>query len=77
MEVSLAEIKVDFEKYINLIDKQDILITNKGVEIARLVRKKSEEDDIAERVAAMKEFIGCAKTDQEIDIDKIRLERFA
>jgi antitoxin (DNA-binding transcriptional repressor) of toxin-antitoxin stability system len=73
MEVSLAELKVDIEKYIDMVGTQDILITKEGREIAKLSKTKTEEEEIAEREATLHEFFLAhqkakaeAKTEEEI-----------
>jgi hypothetical protein len=75
MDVALIDLLAKFEKYAKLTNSYEFAVMKDGVEIARLVKPKPQEERIAERVAAAKAFIGCMEG-QDVDVEKIRTERF-
>ena len=65
MEITATELKKNLGKYLELADKEDVLITKNGKIIARLVKP----DDIETKLAALNELIGIANpTGKSIDI---------
>lgn len=44
MEVTFVELKNNFEKYLDMLDEEDLIITCNGKKIARLVRYEETED---------------------------------
>jgi antitoxin (DNA-binding transcriptional repressor) of toxin-antitoxin stability system len=65
MEVSLAEVKADIEKYLDLADTQDILITKEGKKIAKLVKLAEEEEEyeLVKKVREMKKTCSFSEID--------------
>jgi antitoxin (DNA-binding transcriptional repressor) of toxin-antitoxin stability system len=68
MQISLSELKTGPEKYIALVDKQDIYITENGKRVAKLTGTKTD------KVEAAKALFGILP--DSVDLDTARLERF-
>ena len=50
MRISTTELKTNIGKYLNLLDKEDIIITRNGRKIARVIK---EEDDALSEVRSL------------------------
>ena len=67
MLISLSELKTHTGRYVEMADKQDIIITKNGRRIAKLMPFK------ADKKAAAKSLIGVLPND--LDYDALREER--
>ncbi|MDR1978089.1 MAG: type II toxin-antitoxin system Phd/YefM family antitoxin [Synergistaceae bacterium] len=69
MQISVSELKTNAGKYIALVDKQDIFITQDGKCVARLTNAN------VDKMASAKALIGILPND--LDYDKLREERIS
>jgi len=67
IQISVAELKANTEKYIVMAQDQDIFITENGKAIAKLVTAK------VDKVAAAREILGILPS--EVDLDVARDDR--
>lgn len=67
MEISIAELSKNTDKYVNMANEQEIFITRDGMPAARLVSIENP------KVKSLKELIGLLPSD--LDTEKLRLER--
>lgn len=76
MEITLTELKGNLGKYIQMSEKEDILITKNGKIISRLTEPFAKRKDKMEKQRIAKELIGSAKGEY-MSLDDIRAERLA
>jgi len=74
MYVTATEFKANFGKYMELAQTQDIRVTKRGKEIARVV---ASEMDIASHIRAMRGAITLNDETKDITVADIRAERRA
>ena len=64
MQVSIAELETDAEKYIELAETQDIFIIKNGERVAKITSAK------VDKRAAMKSIFGVIPADADVDTAK-------
>ncbi|WAM34023.1 hypothetical protein [Caldicellulosiruptor morganii] len=77
MILDAREIISDIDKYMKIIEKEEIILQKDGRKIARIVpikRKKKRSDNTKEILKAIKELTGIAK-ELNMDADALREER--
>jgi prevent-host-death family protein len=76
MQIALSELKLNIERYIDLAETGEIIITRYGKPAAKLIRIDSEpwyEKKIPEKITSIADLFGTLPPD--IDLDSIRSER--
>ena len=78
LQVSISELKTDFDKYMEMVGNEKIYITRDGRQVAKLIAVEPDppiekELSIAERHAMLDSLIGILPPD--IDLAKARDER--
>lgn len=71
MTITATEFKLNLGKYLDMVDKEEIIITKNGKSIARLSKPESE------KIALLDSLVGVAKNVNIDDLDTIRTERLA
>ena len=71
MTITATEFKLNLGKYLDLVDKEEIIITKNGKSIARLSKPESE------KIALLDSLVGVAKNVNIDDLNTIRTERLA
>ncbi len=71
MTITATEFKLNLGKYLDMVDKEEIIITKNGKSIARLSKPESE------KIALLDSLVGVAKNANIDDLDPIRTERLA
>jgi prevent-host-death family protein len=69
MQISLSELKIGAEKYIDLADEQDIYVTRDGKPVAKIISAKTD------KVAAAMSLFGILP--HSVDLDSARMERLS
>lgn len=76
MQVSLADLKVDVGRYVDLAETEDVIITKHGRPAAKIIRFDKEpwyRKVIPEKVTSVEQLFGTLPGD--VDLDDIRTER--
>ena len=71
MTITATEFKLNLGKYLDLVDKEEIIITKNGKSIARLSKPESE------KIALLDSLVGVAKNANIDDLNTTRTERLA
>ncbi len=71
MTITATEFKLNLGKYLDMVDKEEIIITKNGKSIARLSKPESE------KIALLDSLVGVAKNVNIDDLNTIRTERLA
>lgn len=71
MQITVDELVENSDKYLNLIENQDIFITRDGQEIARLTKDLGHKRQALKALRNLKGIIPA-----DVDLDAIRNERF-
>ena len=71
MTITATEFKLNLGKYLDMVDKEEIIITKNGKSIARLSKPDSE------KIALLDSLVGVAKNVNIDDLNTIRTERLA
>ena len=71
MTITATEFKLNLGKYLDMVDKEEIIITKNGKSIARLSKPESE------KIALLDSLVGVAKNVNIDDLDTLRTERLA
>lgn len=66
MTITATEFKTNLGKYLDLVQKEDILITKNGKVIAQLSQPQTD------KMAILNSLVGIAKSSNDISIDKIK-----
>ena len=69
MTITATEFKNNLGKYLELADREDIIITKNGKPIAQLSRPQFD------KIAILNSLVGIAKADEDIELDEIKRER--
>ncbi|MDR0446173.1 MAG: type II toxin-antitoxin system prevent-host-death family antitoxin [Oscillospiraceae bacterium] len=78
MQVALSDLKVNVEKYVELADVEDIIITKSGKPTAKIVsfdHAAWRERIIPEKVTDISQLFGTLPDD--ISLDDVRMERLS
>ena len=76
MQVSLADLKVDVGRYVDLAETEDVIITKHGRPAAKIIRFDKEpwyRKVIPEKVTSVEQLFGTLPGD--VDLDDVRTER--
>ena len=73
MIISVAELKTDLDRYLNLVDQEEIVITRNGKRFAML--SSSPESSSDDKVALIHSLIGTLPS--TVTIEEARAERLA
>ena len=76
MEITLTELKGNLGKYVEMSQKEDILITKNGKIISRLTEPFAQRKEKMEKQRIAREIVGSAKGEY-MSLDDIRAERLA
>ncbi len=68
-QISISELKINPGKYVDLAQKQDIMISRNGKIVAKLVTAKPD------KVAIMNELFAMFPKGADVDLEDIRKER--
>ena len=71
MTITATEFKLNLGKYLDMVDKEEIIITKNGKSIARLSKPESE------KIALLDSLVGVAKNVNIDDLNTTRTERLA
>lgn len=71
MIVTITEFKTNLDKYLDLVENEDILIINNGSIIAQL----SIPD--AKKLSAIQSLVGLTDNGTEVDVDELKAERLS
>jgi prevent-host-death family protein len=71
MTITATEFKLNLGKYLDMVDKEEIIITKNGKSIARLSKPESE------KIALLDSLVGVAKNVNIDDLDTLRTERLS
>ena len=71
MIITATEFKLNLGKYLDMVDKEEIIITKNGKSIARLSKPESE------KIALLDSLVGVAKNVNIDDLDTLRTERLS
>ena len=71
MIITVAELKANLEKYLEMAMSQDIFITKNGKSIARLT------SPAVNKLALLDDLVGIAPKDQAMDENTLREERLS
>ena len=74
MEITLTELKGNLGKYVEMSQKEDILITKNGKIISRLTEPLAARKEKMEKKKIAKELVGSIKGEY-MSLDDIRVER--
>lgn len=69
MIVTVTELKKNLNKYLKVINNEDVLITKRGKVVAKLSKPKSS------KVAAINNLVGIADNGSDVSLDDIKEER--
>ena len=69
MTITITELKNNVSKYLELAQKEEVLITKRGKVIAQLSKPK--------KLIALDDLVGIAKGDSEVSLEEIKKERLA
>ena len=78
MQVALSELKTNVGKYVNLAEKQDVIITKYGKPAAKIIRFDKEPwfmKKMPEKVTSVEQLFGTLPDD--IDLDDVKAGRLA
>ena len=78
MQVALSDLKTNVGKYVNLAEKQDVIITKYGKPAAKIIRFDKEpwyKKKMPEKVTSVEQLFGTLPDD--IDLDDIKAGRLA
>ena len=76
MQVALSDLKTNVEKYVDLADKQDIIITKYGKPTAKIIRYDKEPwymKKIPKEITSVEQLFGTLPND--IDLDDVKAGR--
>jgi len=76
MQVALSDLKINVEKYVDLADKQDIIITKYGKPAAKIIRYDKEPwymKKIPKEITSVEQLFGTLPND--IDLDDVKAGR--
>ena len=71
MKITATEFKAHFGKYLDLVAREDILITKNGHVVAQLSQPRSFKLDI------LKDLVGLAEGNGDVSLDRIKKERLS
>ena len=69
MIITATEFKTNLEKYLELVNEEDILIKKNGKVIAQLSRPQNN------KISALRSLIGIADNGTDVSLDEVRSER--
>ena len=76
MQVALSDLKTNVGKYVELAEKQDVIITKYGKPAAKIIRYDKEPwymKKMPEKITSVEQLFGTLPDD--IDLDDVRMER--
>ena len=69
MVITATELKTNLGKYLEAVQNEDIIITKNNKVIATLTQPQYT------KIAALRNIVGIAFSEEDIDLDKIKSER--
>jgi len=78
MQVALSDLKINVGKYVDLAERQDIIITKYGKPAAKIIRFDKEPwylKKMPDKITSVEDLFGTLPDD--IDIEDVRTERLA
>ena len=73
MEIALSDLKINVGRYVDLADEQDVIITNYGKPVAKIIRYDKEpwySKKIPEKITSVEQLFGTLPND--IDLDDVK-----
>jgi prevent-host-death family protein len=78
MQVALSDLKINVGKYVDLAEKQDVIITKYGKPTAKIIRYDKEPwymKKMPEKITSVEQLFGTLPDD--IDLDDVKTGRLA